>query len=458
MKSNKLTLTALWLGIILVVASCTKLEFAPENAQSASDMYQTKDDFRNVLNSAYDLFGNQMNGTVQNFNELLGENLADIQIAGSGLEYYAIYSRGTITFRTGDCFDFYQGILRLNTLLEKLKENKPGFTQTELNSLESECLFLRAYMHWEMVKLYAQPFGYTPDNSHPGIPLRLESTYKVELRSSVQKVYDQILSDLKTAENALPSGNGNYASKWAAKALLSKVYFQMHNYDQALAYADEVIKTGGYVLSDSINRFKPGAESEVIYKVVSSLNNNKSGTFTGNYRSDQNPNPPFKISKQLIMKINADNLDKRSKMYSVMKANTPFEYWVTNKFNRDVFDIPLLHLTDLYLLRAECFAEKGNVNEAYNDLMMIRRRSYGAGNRTFDPKAGGVNVKDSIRQERQIEMLNEGDWTQQLKRRGAQGESVFIRGARWNCPGMILQFPASFKTEGFIFNEEGGCN
>jgi len=457
MKNLKLKTVLILLGI-MINSSCTKLEFDPQNAQSADDMYDTKDDFKDVLNSAYDLFGNSMNGTVQNFNELLGDNLTDIQIAGSGLEYFAIYSRGTITFRTGDCFGLYQGILRVNTILEKLKTNMPGFTQTEMDEIEAECLFLRAWMHWEMVKLYAHPYGYTPDNSHPGIPLRLESAYKIELRSSVQKVYDQIIADLKIAESKLPGTNGNYANKWAAKGLLSKIYFQMHNYDQAFNYADEVIKQGGYTLSDSINRFKPGAESEIIFSIVSSLGNNKSGTFTGNYRSDQNPNPPFKISKEVIAKMFNDTFDKRKTLYAVQKANTPFEYWVTKKFNRDVFNIPLIHLTDLYLIRAESQVERGSKIDGYNDLMLIRNRSYGFGNRSFNPNTSGVSVRDSIRLERRLEMIGEGDWTQQLKRMGSQGENITIRGAAWNCPGMILQFPATFKTDGFIFNEEGGCN
>ncbi|MCB9252780.1 MAG: RagB/SusD family nutrient uptake outer membrane protein [Flavobacteriales bacterium] len=443
---------------LTLIASCKKLEFEPENSTRAEDVYKTKEDFKNVLNSCYDLFGNQMNGTVQNFNELLGDNLSGIQIANTSLEYFAIYSRGTISFRTGDCFEFYQGIYRANVLLEKLKEQNPGFTDTEVSEIEAECRFLRAWMHWEMVKLYAQPYDYTSTNTHPGIPLRLKSEYVVEIRSSVKEVYDQILTDLKVAEENLPLTNGNYANKTAAQALLAKVYFQMHDYEKAWQYSDMALANGSYTLSDSLNRFAPGASSEVIFKIVSQLSNNKSGILVGNYRSDQNPNPPFKISKEIIDKMVNDTTDKRQYLYKVYKANTAQEYWVTNKFNRDVFDIPLLTLTDLYLVRAESQAERGNINEAYTDLMKIRERAHGIGNRTFDPNGAGVNLMDSIRLERRLEFIAEGDRVQQLKRMGSQGENVKIRNAPWNCPGMILQFPASFKTAGFEFNIEGGCN
>jgi hypothetical protein len=48
---------------------------------------------------------------------------------------------------------------------------------------------------------------------------------------------------------------------------------------------------------------------------------------------------------------------------------------------------------------------------------------------------------------------------EQLKRRGAKGENIIIRGAPWNCPGMALQFPnGEFTSALFTGNPEGGCN
>jgi hypothetical protein len=66
---------------------------------------------------------------------------------------------------------------------------------------------------------------------------------------------------------------------------------------------------------------------------------------------------------------------------------------------------------------------------------------------------------NDVMRERRLEMAFEGDRLFQLKRQGVQGEIQKIRGVDWDCPGMILQFPNFEGTaQGFVYNEEGGCN
>jgi hypothetical protein len=63
-----------------------------------------------------------------------------------------------------------------------------------------------------------------------------------------------------------------------------------------------------------------------------------------------------------------------------------------------------------------------------------------------------------VMNERRLELACEGDRLFQLKRQGVLGEIQKIRGVDWDCPGMVLQFPNFEGTaQGFIYNEEGGC-
>jgi hypothetical protein len=441
------------LAFSISLFSCTKLEFEPENAVSADALFKSKDDFKRVLNNVYDNFANQMNGNIPMMSELLADNIDPVNLS---TEYGVVYKRATFKFRTGDCLNLYTGIYHANYVIEKLKTNEVGFTQQEKDELDAEARFLRAWSHWEMLKLYAHPYGYTSDNSHPGVPIRTDTEYKVEIRSSVSKCYTFIINELTDIENKLADTKPFSATKWSAKALLAKVYFQMHDYTKALTYADDVIKNSGFRLSDSVNRILPSSSVEHIFSLISTLGNNKSNSLTGNYRSDVNPNPSFRAVKSLALLSVGSDSDKRASLYKVNKPNTPQETWVFTKYNKDVFNIPLLHLTDMVLTRAECYAINGEPQKAYDDLMLIRKRAYGAGNRTFDKNIS--TLQDSIQYERRIEMATEGDRLQQLKRLGSEGKNILIRNAPWNCPGMLLQFPISFTTEGFIFNEEGGCN
>src|SRR5690554_1222727 len=109
-------------------------------------------------------------------------------------------------------------------------------------------------MFFELTRLYAQPYVAGNTNSNLAIPLVLsptrgiqESTYVT--RNTVQEAYDQVLSDLTTAESLLPATNGFFATKAAASAMLSRVYLQMERYADARDAANRAISTSGKTLT-----------------------------------------------------------------------------------------------------------------------------------------------------------------------------------------------------------------
>ena len=87
-------------------------------------------------------------------------------------------------------------------------------------------------------------------------------------RSTVKETYDQAIGDLKKAESLMANSefvSAAYASKYAAQALLAKIYMYMsgtfENPDQTYAkesyeYADKVIKSGQFTLLDRTNFMK----------------------------------------------------------------------------------------------------------------------------------------------------------------------------------------------------------
>ncbi len=440
--------------------SCKKmLDLKPENLTLAADALKTTADAQALLNSCYDEFANLMNGSVQNIHELLGENLAQPQNSAGSL-YYTVWNRGTFSFRTADreYLDFYNCILRINTIFDRIDEIG-DMTPENKQRIMAEGHFLRAWCHWELVKLWAQPYGYTADNSHPGVPIRLKADKTIELRSSVGAVYNQIIADLDAAISNLPADNNNYANIAAGKALKAKVMFTMNDFTGAQTLAEEVINGGKQTVSDTFSRFVKGAPEEVIFQLVSTGNSdNRGGSFINNYRSDNNPNPALKPTAAFAA-VAMQGHDLRSAFYEVKNKGKANEFYICHKFDKDVFNVPLLHLTDMLLLRAECITENGGDKSiAIADVDKIRKRAYGANWTAIDPAIATGALKDSIRLQRNLEMSFEGDWTTQLRRRGAKGENIKIRISDWNCPGMLMQFPQSENTAGFIFNPEGGCN
>lgn len=126
--------------------------------------------------------------------------------------------------------------------------------ESDLNShLMGENLFFRAFCHFQMVNLFAMPYKYSADASHPGVPLRLEDSDKtITTRATVYDVYDQIVKDLKKAKECMAKdkegtpvrgGDKGYVSWQAAAALLSRVYLTMGEDQLCIDECNELLAT-----------------------------------------------------------------------------------------------------------------------------------------------------------------------------------------------------------------------
>ncbi|MDA9864592.1 hypothetical protein N9C70_05945, partial [Flavobacteriales bacterium] len=120
---------------------------------------------------------------------------------------------------------------------------------------------------------------------------------------------------------------------------------------------------------------------------------------------------------------------------------------------------PVIHLTGLHLLRAMSIATGGgNLATATADINAIRDRAFGADLNDLPAGSDAEAVLNAAREEYRKETLCEGWELDQVKLRGVMGEPETVRGAPWDCPGSLLQFPNSSTTAaGFVLNDEGGC-
>jgi len=334
------------------------------------------------------------------------------------------------------------------------------FSEAEKEQIIAEVRFLRAVSQWEILKLFAQPYGYTTNNGHNGIIYKTSTEEQIVPRDPVGVNYDAIIADLEAAIPGLPQSSKYYASQDAANGFLAKIYFQAGNYAKAIEHADAVINSGRYSIGISIDRFVIDTENvpEAIFSTTSNsvLRDFRSSGFTDNYRSDVNADPLFKATLEFYNTYAADTSDRRIKDFFELVDD---EFVLVKKFNKEFFDIPVIHLTDLKLLRAEALAESGgDLSIAIQDINDIRIRAYNSNLNDLPAGASANQVIEAARFERRIEMFGEGDRIQQLKRRGAiEGESTEVRGNPWDCNGMVIQFPISEQTTAFELNPTGGC-
>ena len=122
-------------------------------------------------------------------------------------------------------FDFvwqmhYKGIFNANTAIEGLLGMQEGVEDTErFNQMLGEAYFMRAYYYYQLAVLFGP------------VPLITSTTQEVnQPRAEAGVLYGQIASDLKAGIELMSSKRydayveGGHATKWAAEALMARVF------------------------------------------------------------------------------------------------------------------------------------------------------------------------------------------------------------------------------------------
>jgi starch-binding outer membrane protein, SusD/RagB family len=450
-----------------LMVGCDKwLEIKPKGVLLAEDAVRTPAAVQQVLTSAYDALrsDNFMGGDDWIASELLADNIGQTDLDGSLL---AVYNRNSTIF-TETSKNIWNGgytvIYRCNIVLEAIK-TVTGFTPQELARVRGEALFLRSYAHFELVRLFAQPYGYTADNSHLGIPLRLKTGTEAISRSTVQQVYDQILGDLNTAIQELPGDlSPGTANVWAAKAMLARIYFTINNFALAYKNAKDVGDNSPNIFgSDLRKRFAKGGSLDNVFELASTgtaLPGQQSGLKLMKFYNSAYGHPELEYSKEFYNASKVDTNDLRYKYWLTFEKATgsaPDEYWPKKINSTSYFSVPLIHLGEMRLIYAESAAELSKRNDALFQLNDIRLR---AGLSTFS-SLSFPDIITEIRKQRRLEMVLEGDRVHELKRQAIRDKSnVFIRNSIWSCPGLVLAIPSDEMSSNpkMVQNALGGCN
>lgn len=143
----------------------------------------------------------------------------------------------------------YKNISNVNSVLDA--PLVAGAKEFPYTIYRGEALGLRAFMHFDLVRLFAEQYTLNP--TADGIPYSTEFSLKTPEFESLAKNYEHILADLLEAERLLDNeedyeGVGNYMfdrqihfNKYAVWATLSRVYLTMGDKANAARYALKVI-------------------------------------------------------------------------------------------------------------------------------------------------------------------------------------------------------------------------
>ncbi len=329
----------------------------------------------------------------------------------------------------------YNYIYQTNAMIEGLV-NATGMSTDTKKQLQGEAHFMRAFCYFYLVNLFGD------------LPLETSTSYEANKsmsRTPSGKVYEQIINDLLNAQDSLSSDyvtDGRVRpNKWAATALLARVYLYEKNWVQAEQMASAVINAGLYSLSGDLHTVFLGSSEEAIWQLLpvqSGFNTGEGYTFIP---SSSTVVPTYALTNDLFNSFEPGDLRKTdwldSNSVNGMIYYYPYKYKVALSPNVTEYNM-VLRLGEQYLIRAEARAEQDNFAGAVADLNIIRKR---AGLPDAAPANKTVLLLD-IEHERQVELFCEwGHRWFDLKRTGREDAVLGAEKSGWKPFAALYPIP-----------------
>ncbi len=360
---------------------------------------------------------------------------------------------------------FYSGMYRVNTIMQKLEEKEDEFSEDFVNKVKGECLFMRGLYLFQLAKEFKNaPMRLTASQSSETFPLE---------KSTQAEIWAQAEQDLLAAAELLPLENETKSapSRGAAYAILGKIYVYSEDFESAIDVLEPLTQSPySYQLVDdyawnfdSSHEFNSESIFEIPFDDVGGtdvwsdeiINAAQTTTRAKEYAASEvsgwyEANPTQQIMDIFLEEKDKDgNFDYRARMsvawdytgctYYLKDFRTVFSednwdtYWILKYQNWNTAesegDPPMsaindraIRYADVILLLAESYLRgRQDLSTAISYLNQIRERanlnSY-SGAQTYDA------VFDDLEHQRAIEFFVEGERFYDLRRWGLLEERI----------------------------------
>ena len=344
----------------------------------------------------------------------------------------------------------YHVISAANNVLDAIEENgesmiSSSVSEEDISNLKAEALALRAFAHFDVLRLYARTDGKT--NQEYGIPLILtpQSPTDMPARATVEESFAQIIADFKEAESLMAddyvrsgvTDSKAVITKNVIRALLSRVYLYHKDYQKAADYATLVINSGDYRLwtakeYPSVWGKDVAGDGEVIFEVYGKQANDYDGYWEGpSHMTNPKGYADCAASAQLTALFEDGDVRGTTGVRGSDDGKVMFctdedeasggQLWTMKYYGKgegnatstpDVNNVIVIRLSEMYLNRAEAIFNGASVSgaTAMSDINMIRA------NRNASA-ASNPSLTD-ILNERRLELNFEGSYWFDLARTG----------------------------------------
>lgn len=380
----------IWGFLLLNFTSCNNwLDVELDNKVEDSKLFSTAEGFEEALAGVYSSMSkNAMYGRylTMEYIDALAQYYTSVNSSYEDWVDYDYEINSSANIISNIWSNFYSNIAQINCILEWSDKNASVLSETERNQIRGEALGLRAYLHFDLYRLFAPDVKRTPNTD--GIPYNKEFNVSVPPMYTTEETIQLVINDLLDAEQCLQNdpindvvpyefrttteqgevidaAAKNEADKYIArinlygvKAMLARAYQARGEYDKAIKKAQEVIDCGKFRLLE----FNSVDQSEALTDLTFSdehifalrnntLSDNAQTLFQDNSTSTgitELTRLPFANVSTLYQ---SNNDDVRYSKWFNLGSFVKFLPDSTNVFPQKM---PMIKLSEMYLLIAEC--------------------------------------------------------------------------------------------------------
>ena len=369
-------------ALALLLQSCSWFDVGTKSDIEADEMYRSADGYYTALTGLYVNLGD---------NKLYGANLPLLALEPLSQQYAisdnepdrVAWAKFNYQTDAGETIvaqlwlTMYNTIVNANLLLSQFGSRASSLLSPDIaNVLHGEALALRAYMYFDLLRLYSPAMSVAPDAKR--VPLKTDFGFSLGKQVTTAVLLDSLAADLATARTLLrkdplltgqPSTDKylSYARSrrmnyYAATALLARLELYRAHYDRAAAYAREVIQSSKFrfiTAAEVLQTDAYGAEKRVdrvfMPEMIFALNNEAVLSASRTYYEG--------LTHDFVKSVNAyQEGDVRLHWYfrnpSAGNKINLIRYQrsslATDSYKYDDPVTPLLKLSEMYLIATEC--------------------------------------------------------------------------------------------------------
>lgn len=385
--------------IMAMFSSCEEWFDIPAKSELKADhLFENEQGFRDALIGVYgsmaedDLYGAQLTCT---YLDVLGQYYSTAATALHNFQYaYAYdYSYAAEETRKDNIWKkSYNVIANINSLLGYIDDRKDIFSTGVYESIKGEALGLRAYIHFDLLRLFGAAPSMPEGLDRKAIPYVDVYTNQLFEQLTVREVLEKIAGDLNEARNLLMTADpirsndydpDNLSGIWkgreyrmnyyAATALLARVLLYRNeagDKGNAGVYAREVIESQQFPLitgDDLSSSDKNGFVQENIFALeYKGLKDN----IVDKYFYVGNTNSNFlAINNSTLNNIYPSSLDMDYRRRWWVEESGSYNLIAKYTYSER---IPLLKISEMYLIAAETAETIADANSYFNELQYHR--------------------------------------------------------------------------------------